>query len=243
MNSIANSILRRFSSNASTIVELESHRDDPYQSTLTSVTPCRQCDNEMMAPLLPQHFNWPMPPTQYPSPSSSTYYLAPDSMDEAEVDNRNTFPSMPSICPEEDPFYPLERQCGQIPSYINRSEVYTRVDAYSNVATITKISESKERPIQKMSRRVSIVGRNASKQARKLSGELVRKGGKILSLNKAPDLIRMKQRTAMDEEMNWLTHRQVDLGREVDPDDNSQKWRRNIETDFRIVEWTASVEN
>jgi hypothetical protein len=182
------------------------------------------CDFSMTSPLIAFHSN-------APSGATSTYYVAPEYLSgEDEDDAYRPFPTMESLCRELGLSYPLERQ---IARYVNEVGGYNGPVIYSPAVTTT-VTELRERPIRKVTRRVSVVGR----QARKLSGELGRRASRLLRLTTVPDLIRAKERTAMDNDSQCNLTLQVDLGREVSVEELEQD--RAVKCEFRTVEWEAS---
>lgn len=124
-------------------------------------------------------------------------------------------------------FYPLERQHHGSTSYIDDVGGSTGLVMHSTSVTAT-VTEIREKPMRKMTRHVSNVGR----QVRKLSGELGWRASKLLRMNTAPNIVRNKQHEGFDLEAEWQLNGQVDLGREVD----DVEWRRNIDQGFPVVE-------
>jgi hypothetical protein len=239
MVSLADSIRRRISSNASTVImaEPDSPGADGRRPTISRPIPL--FTNGMMAPLDSHAIDTSPRQSVHSAAASSTYVLAPEWAADPEY---RPFPTMATICQEEGLFYPLERQ-GQ-DRYIEdvggySGPVHRSVDVIETVTELPPVcgtvTEYKEPALSKMTRRVSNVGR----QARKLSDELGRKASKLLHRNNAPNVVRNKQRDGFDLEEEWQMTGQVDLGREVEEDDS--QWRRNIEQDFRVVEWNATA--
>jgi hypothetical protein len=144
-------------------------------------------------------------------PMQEEYYEADD------VFTTRPFPTMEDLCEEMGHFYPLERQTRA--NYIEHVGSYNGLVMYSPSVTMT-VTEVREKPMQKVTRQVSVVGR----QAKKLSGGLGRKASKLLRLTTTPDLVRNKQRTTVDDDDEWGFNHQVELGREVEaaaePDDH-----------------------
>jgi hypothetical protein len=185
------------------------------------------------------------PISHYPIAANSVYMMTSEYQDDDtdDQDFSRPFTTMGRILQEEG-FPPLERQSNGHLTYINDVGGYTGpvLSQYDDDIIVTEryvretysVTEIKEKPMRKMSRRVSTVG----KRARKLSDELGRRASKLLQMNMAPNIIRSKHRDGFNLEEEWHAAPQVDLGREVEEDDG--QWRRDMEqnfSDFRVIEW------
>ena len=248
MNSLATSVRRRFSSNASTITEPSSPGADARRPTLPTISlpvNAKHHSSDAITPLLDSGSAAELPPSRGSS-RPSQYELAPEYMYDDASSTHTTyrpFPTMADLCREENLFYPLERQ-GHPPAYIDDVGGYSGPAMHSDAVTMTVrecgemlpvdhrvYEEPRAPPMRRMSRRVS----NAGRQARKWSGELGRRASKILRFSMIPVITHSKRRDDFDLEQEWHDPPQVQLGREIHEDE--QNWSRAIEEDFRIVTW------
>lgn len=234
MNTISQSIRRRFSSNASTITEPSSPGADARGPTFGNNEPTRY-GFTTTSPLIALNVDSSRPKSyrsRATSVTSSTYILAPEyQVAEDDSYEYHPFPTMAELCHELGLFYPLERQPD---AYIDRVGGYTGPITYAPPVT-TEVRELRERSIRKVTRRVSVVGR----RARKLSGELGRRASRLLGLNTVPDLTRRKERTAMDmdDDIEWSLTTPNDMEKEVAGEEVEQ--RSTSEVEFQAVEWQA----
>ena len=255
MLTLTRSFRRRFSSNTSSIEEPSSPGADARRPTLTTliVPPHNAHGNSgMLIPLVNPDENWYPPSSRASTHQTSQYELAHELMAEQDrieaIEDSRPFRTMADLCEEYNLFYPLEREEGEPPAYIDDVGGYNGPVMHGDgvVTSVRECStdrlppiepnvynEPKLNPVRKMSVHVT----NAGRQARKWSGDLGRRASKLLRINMVPDLIRNKQREGFDLEQEWQDAMpQVDLGREVFEYD-CDGWARGIERDFRVVEW------
>lgn len=241
MNAIIAPFRRRFLSNTSSNLEDEpaSPGADARRPTISDPMNLRLLGS--FDPYTASEYETASPISHY----SSNVYMRASGYEDDDTDDQDfsrPFTTIGRILHEEG-YPPLERQSDGEPTYINDvggfsgpvlsqyGEDIIVTERYVEMEEVASMLEIREKPMQKMTRRVSTVG----KRARKLSDELGRRASKLLRMNTAPNIIRSKHREGFNLEEEWHAAQQVDLGREVEDDDG--QWRRDMEQNFRIVEW------
>lgn len=246
MNAIIAPFRRRFSSNTSSNNEYEPSSPGADARRPTISDPMNLRILGPFNPYLGPGFETAYPISYYPSAADSVYMMASEYQDDDtdDQDFSRPFTTMGRILQEEG-FPPLERQTDGDLTYINDVGGFSGpvLPHYGEdvlvseryVGEVSSVIDIREKPMRKMSRRVSTVG----KRARRLSDMLGRRASKLLRMNMAPNIIRSKDRDGFNLEEEWHAAPHVDLGREVEEDDD--QWRRDMEQNFqnfRVIEWT-----
>jgi hypothetical protein len=101
---MVDSMRRRFSSNASTVVLMESDSPGADGRRPTISRPIAISTSSLIGPLLPLDGETSPPDSEHSTAASSTYVLAPEYAQDPEY---RPFPTMADLCEEMGLLYPL----------------------------------------------------------------------------------------------------------------------------------------